>query len=420
MPGHKIFYGWWIVGLGFLAQFMGIGVSAYATSIFFQFMFTDLNWSRGDLALAISIGAILSAAAGPFVGAVVDRHGAGRIMAVSAFATGVCLILLGWVHELWQAFAIFSLLALFRTGFVTIPGVTMVSNWFVKKRGRALGIMTAGQGMGGLIFAPLTVFLISASSWRTAWVYIGVLTIILMIPLSLLLAKPGPEAMGLAADGAPPEKSRRISEEKGGPQAARQGSRFSLTSILKMPAFWLIALLYPLYLFGHVSIIQHDYALFTDNGISAATAGTMIGILGFFSLSGKIVLGYLSDRMSVRYVMMIALALASASMAFLFLAESISGAWLFIIFWGFWECGIIALQPILVAGTFDKAIVGKMLGLFTMFTVFPQILGPAFTGYIYDVTGSYNLALFVFIACYLASLVMVFFLGFPRRSAVTA
>jgi MFS transporter, OFA family, oxalate/formate antiporter len=415
---HKIFYGWWIVGLGFLAQFIGIGVSAYATSIFFQFMFSDLKWSRGDLALSMTIGLILAAIASPFVGAIVDRHGAGRIMAIGALTTGICLMLLGCVHELWQAFIIFSLLSLCRIGFVAIPGTTMVSNWFVKKRGRALGIMTAGQGMGGLILSPLTIFFISASGWRMAWVYIGILTMIVMIPSALLLAKPKPEVMGLIADGVSPGKTGSTSDKKDNMHIVPEDRTFTLKNILKMPAFWLIALLYPLYMFGHVSIMQHDYSLFTDKGIPAMTAGTMIGILGFFSFNGKIVLGYLSDKISLRYVMMIALGLSSASMLFLILAEPISGAWMFIIFWGFWECGIMALQPILIANTFNRAIVGKMLGIFSMFTVVPQIIGPSLTGYIFDVTGSYNLALYIFIIFYLISLVMVFFVGNTKRSSV--
>ena len=137
---------------------MGIGVSAYATSIFFQAMFSDLGWSRGDLALSMSVGAILTAIASPFVGAVVDKHGASWIMAVSAFATGGCLILLGYVHDLWQAFIIFSLLAVFRVGFVSIPVMTMVSNWFSEKRGMAMGITTAGQGLGGIVLSPLSIY----------------------------------------------------------------------------------------------------------------------------------------------------------------------------------------------------------------------------------------------------------------------
>jgi MFS family permease len=395
----KIFYGWWIVGVGFLAQFMGIGVSAYATSIFFQAMFSDLGWTRGDLALSMSVGAILTAILSPFVGIFVDKHGASWIMAVSAFATGGCLILLGYVHDLWQAFIIFSLLAAFRVGFVTIPVMTMVSNWFSEKKGSAMGITTAGQGLGGFILSLLSVYLISSLGWRMAWGAIGLLTWVIMIPPALLVAKQKPEVMGLLADG------------KGVPL---KSDKWTLGSLLRMPAFWFVALLHLLYMFGHASIFQHGFSLFTDKGIPAMTAGTMIGVLGLFSLSGKVVLGYLSDRISVRYVMMIALALAATSILPLFWAESTWGAWLFIVFWGFWECGVIALQPILVATLFDRAIIGKMLGIFTMFSVLSQLMGPPFMGYIHDITGDYNLALSTFIVFYIVSLVLVFFICLPR------
>jgi len=374
-------------------------------------MFKDLKWSRGDLALAISIGSILAAIAGPFVGDIVDKHGSARIMAAGALASGICLMLLGSVHELWQAFVVFSLLSLFRVGFVTIPGMTMVSNWFVKKRGLALGIMTAGQGMGGLILSPLTTYLISSLGWRIAWVGIGILTCAIMIPAALLLAKQRPETVGLLADGVSSENPGLSSPADHTTKVLPARNENTLKVIFKMPAFWLIALLYPLYLFGHASIFQHGYSLFIDRGIPVAVAGTLWSMLGLFSLSGKIVLGYLSDRLNVKYVMILALFLAAVAILLLILLEPTLGAWMFIIIWGFWECGIMALQPVLVANTFDKKIIGKMLGIFAIFTVFPQILGPSFMGYVFDFTGSYNLALFVLIVFYLASLVMVFFVG---------
>lgn len=397
---------------------MGVGVSAYATSIFFQAMFTDLGWSRGDLALSISVGSVLAASAGPFVGSIVDKHGAGWIMAVGALATGICLAFLSYVQVMWQAFIIFPLLSLFRVGFVTIPGTAMVSHWFEKKRGRALGIMTAGQGMGGLVLSPLTTLLITNLGWRISWVVIGILTCITIVPASLLLAKQKPEIMGLKPDGVSAKNRRQESFSKDEEKVSTQDNVWTLRTILKMPVFWLIALLYPLYLFGHVSIFQHGYSLFMDKGIPAITAGSMISILGLLSLSGKIVLGYLSDKMPVSSIMMIALGLAAASTCLLYLDNATLGAWLFVIIWGFWECGIIALQPAMVANTFDQAIIGKMLGIFTLFTVFPQLIGPAFMGYVFDITGNYNLALFSIIVLYLISLVMVFFTKFSNSSPV--
>jgi MFS family permease len=362
----------------------------------------------------MSVGAILAAILSPFVGTFVDRHGASWIMAVSAFATGGCLILLGHVYELWQAFIIFSLLATFRVGFVDIPVMTMVSNWFSEKKGRAIGITTAGQGLGGFILSPLTTYLISNLGWRMAWGGIGLLTWVIMIPMALLVAKQKPEVMGLLADGKAPKEGNTSSIVKDGKEIPLKSDKWTLRSILRMPNFWFVALLQPLYLFGHISFFQHGFSLFTDKGIPAITAGTMLGILGLFSLSGKVVLGYLSDRISVRYVMMIALTLAAVSILPLFWAEPTLGGWLFIVFWGFWECGVIALLPILVATLFDRAIIGRMLGIFTMFSVLSQLIGPPFTGYIHDITGDYNLALLTFIVLYIISLVLVFFTRPPR------
>jgi predicted MFS family arabinose efflux permease len=235
-----------------------------------------------------------------------------------------------------------------------------------------------------------------------------------MIPAALLLAKRKPESVG--ADGISSDSPDTGSILKDKEKVPAPNPGWTLKNLFRMPVFWLIALLYPFYVFGHTSMFQHGYSLFIDKGISAVTAGTMMSILGLVSMSGKIALGYLSDRIPVRYIMMIALAIGAASIFLLFLNEANLGAWLFVLTWGFWECGIIALQPVMVANTFDKAVIGKMLGIFTLFTVFPQFIGPAFMGYVFDITGNYNLALFVIAAFYLISLAMAFFTGFARRS----
>jgi MFS family permease len=294
--------------------------------------------------------------------------------------------------------------------------MAMVSNWFYEKRGRAMGITTAGQGLGGFVLSPLSIYLISNLGWRASWGIIGLLTWVIMIPSALFAAKHKPEDMGLIIDGKLADNGKASSGAKDVYEAPPTGDRWAIREILKMPAFWFIALLNSLYLFGHLSIFQHGFSMFTDKGIPAMTAGTMIGILGLLSLSGKIALGYLSDRISVRYVMIIGLALAALSILPLFWTELSWGAWVFIVFWGFWECGVIALQPLLVASLFDRAIIGKMLGIFNIFMVIPQLIGAPFMGYIFDITGSYNWALSVFVVFYIISAVLVFFTRPPRQN----
>jgi sugar phosphate permease len=392
---------------------MGIGVAAYASGVFFQAMFVDLGWSRGDLALSMSVGAILAAIASPLVGTYVDKYGANRIMAMSAFLSGGCLILCGYIYELWHAFFIFSLLTVFRTGFVYIPVMVMVSNWFSSKRGRAMGIATAGQGLGGIILSPLSTYLISNLGWRISWGVLGLLTWAIMIPPALLITRQKPEDMGLFADGDAPTNGKVASTALDTSKITPENKKWVLKDILRMPAFWFIAVMHSLYLFGHHSLFQHGYSLFIDRGIPLMTAGTMIGILGLFSLSGKVVLGYLADRISVRYIMIIALIIAGISVSLLFRADVIWISWLFIVFWGFWECGVIALQPLLVSSFFDRSIIGKMLGIFSIFSVIPQLIGAPYTGYIFDITGSYNTALFTFVIFYFMSAVLVFLARHP-------
>lgn len=377
-------------------------------------MFSDLGWSRGDLALSMSVGAILAAIVSPLVGAYVDKYGANRIMAMSAFLSGGCLILCGYIHELWHAFLIFSLLTVFRTGFVYIPVMVMVSNWFSSKRGRAMGIATAGQGLGGIILSPLSTYLISNIGWRISWGVIGLLTWAIMIPPALLITRQKPEDMGLFADGDASTNGNVSLTAMDTREITPEYKKWALKDILRMPAFWFIAVMHSLYLFGHHSLFQHGYSLFTDRGIPPMTAGTMIGILGLFSLSGKVVLGYLSDRISVRYIMIIALIVAGISISLLFRADIIWISWLFIVFWGFWECGVIALQPLLVSSFFDRRTIGKMLGIFSIFSVIPQLIGAPYTGYIFDITGNYNAALFTFVIFYFMSAVLVFLARLPK------
>ncbi len=412
---HRVFYGWWIVGAGFLTQFIGIGIIGYAASVFFQAMFSDLGWSRGDLALAMSVGTILAAIASPFVGAWVDRYGASRLVAISAFLTGGSLMILSQIHTLWQAFVIFSLIGLFRVGITQVPILAMVSNWFVEKRGRAIGITMAGQGMGGFVLAPLSTYLISSLGWRMAWVAMGLLMWVVLIPPALLVMKQKPELLGLLPDGKIPEDRKLSSETKEAKVTHPRSDRWTLKGILRMPIFWLIAALYFLYYFDHLAIFIHDFALFTDKGISAMTAGTMVGTLGLFSLIGKLVFGYLSDRIPVRRVMMGALVLAAVAISPLFLGEPTWVVWLFVVFWGFSECGVVALLPILVGRCFSKEIMGKMLGIFMMFLSLANLVAPPFMGYTFDITGSYSLALRVCIAALIGSVALVFFIRPPRE-----
>ena len=245
----------------------------------------------------------------------------------------------------------------------------------------------------------------------------GLLNWVLVIPLALLMVKQRPEVMGLLPDGRTQEDRKTSSAAKETKGPPPESGRRTLKGILRLHTFWLIAAIYLMFFLGQFSIIMHSFSLFTDKGIPAVTASTMVSIIGLFSFTGKIALGYLSDRLPVRYVMMGTFALEAVAILLLLLVKSAMIGWLFVLLWGFTMGGMFGLLPLLVGKYFSREIIGKMLGIFAICSSIGHLLGSPFMGYSFDLTGSYNLALFVFAALHVLSLVLVFFIRPPRETA---
>jgi sugar phosphate permease len=414
----KVFYGWWIVVAGFLTLFISVGMVGYGQGIFFNAMFTDLGWSRGNLALAMSVGVIFSAVALPFIGAWIDKFGASRLIAIGAFLTGAFLMLASQVHALWQAFIIFIPFSTIIIAIRDVPVVATVSNWFVDKRGRAIGITMAGMGLGGFIMAPTAAYLISTLGWRISWVVLGLVVWVVVIPPALLLMKQKPELMGLLPDGKTSENSKSLSEKKEAKEDSPNGDKWSIKNVLGMRVFWLIAVLFFLFYFVYFAIQMHSFSLFIDRNISVMSAGIMIGIVGLFSLVGKLVLGYLSDRMPVRYVVMGTLVLAIVAISLLLLEGPIWILWLFVVLWGFSGPGLVGLLTILAGSCSGRAMMGRMLGIFYIFMSIGYLLGPSLMGYCFDITGSYNLGILIFNIVLIVALPLAYFSRPPRETAL--
>lgn len=184
-----------------------------------------------------------------------------------------------------------------------------------------------------------------------------------------------------------------------------------------MPIFWLIAAISFLFFFSYVAIQMHSFSVFTDRGILAMTAGTMVGIIGLVGIIGKLVLGYLSGHISVRYVVMGALTLTVVAISLLLLAKSDWITWSFAVLFGFAGPGIVGVLSVLQASYFSRAIIGRILGIYAMCTGLSGLVGSSFMGYSFDITRSYNLGLFVCAAVFILSVPLTFFARPPKDVA---
>jgi len=198
----RFFYGWLVVVACFMGDFMMAGVSTHAFGVLLKPMSEDLGWSRTMATFAMTMRSFVSAFSGPIVGPLLDRRGPRVIMVVGATIAGIGIMAQGWVTEIWQFYLVYGVLG--SLGMMAMGGLvtsTTVSKWFVRKRGRATAIVMAGLPMGGAVLVPVTQFVISNYGWRGAWVVLGLLVWVLVVPLAALFMRRTPEDMGLRPDG---------------------------------------------------------------------------------------------------------------------------------------------------------------------------------------------------------------------------
>src|ERR1700712_3260221 len=206
------FYGWVIVAVTFVT--MAIGVTARTSfSLLFPPIVQEFGWERGATAGAFSFGFLVSGALSPLIGRMMDRFGPRAVMELGVLLMASGLLLAPLTTQLWHLYLTIGMLVGGGSICLGYSGQSLfLPNWFVRKRGLAIGIAFAGVGIGSIIMLPLVQTMIEQTGWRTACTAMGVLVLVTLAPINLLVRK-RPQDMGLEPDGdaAPSASSRPVS-----------------------------------------------------------------------------------------------------------------------------------------------------------------------------------------------------------------
>ena len=246
----RLFYGWYIVIVAFFGHFMATGMAFYIFNAFINPLCETRNWSRTEINAAPSIGFLVSIIATFILGFLIKRIGVKRLMTVGAVIVGISFAALGLVHNIWLFYLIFVSLSLGGAAISGIVANTMVSNWFVLKRGKALGIANAGISFSGVFLPYIAMIIIARTNLETAFLFIGLMLLILA-PVAWLIVRENPPTNGLQPDGinhqgqpeiagqTDPSISTLTGEENGDPE-------WTLAHLVRMGAFWKIGIAYGL------------------------------------------------------------------------------------------------------------------------------------------------------------------------------
>jgi len=393
----KFYYGWIITLVGLVIVTLVYGCKLCFGTLFGSLV-EEFGWSRAMVTSIFSISILVQALLQPMGGALLDRFGPRKMLALGGILMGLSLVVFGMAHSLWSIYLSYGVLFSLATvvgGFVT--NTTMVSYWFNKKRGIAIGIVGAGTSLGLFIFNPLLAYLIENYGWRLSMEFLGVLAAAAIVGLVFLLTKNRPEDVGQYIDGVNQEEERQDNNrneiDSSGLKDQTQEQDWSFNQALKTREFWLLFLAYVGYLFAWYSITNHTVMAMCDMGLERMKAATIFGYTGLSGAIAGLVCAWIADYLRDRkYMVIIAYMLIGSGVLLLSrCAGHIELLYFIVIIMGIGHGGGVLMSAV-VADRFGVSAMGKIWGTITMAGLLGGAIGPVVVGYIFDVTKSYSMA----------------------------
>jgi len=419
---YPYFYGWNIVGVGFLAHFACAFFLSSTLSVFLKPLTTDLEVSRGVFSLLRSGEYLIIGALAPLVGSLLDRHGGRWLMASGALISGTGLLLLSQVQEFWQFLLIRWALTTVGSAFICHLVINVsISRWFVRKRGRAIAIANLGQGIAKVSIPLITASLFVWLGWRATWGVFGFIILVMVIGPAIVFMRRHPEDLGLTPDGLPthsPDFTARSREEKTSTEqrdALTADVPWRRQEVLRSRAFWLIAILFSIADFGISGLNLHVFAYVTDIGFSTIVAATVMSVIASSQLGSTLIWGFISERVDVRKATMAKFFIQAAGLILAIASDRLSSIYVGFFLYGIGLGGTQVLQEVIWANYFGRLSLGTVRGLSLPVTLTFAAIGPPFFGFLFDATNSYLVSFVIFAAALIVSALMTSFVRRPVK-----
>ena len=401
----KLFYGWVVIVAFFIIGITLYGIQ-FSFGVFFKSIESEFNLTRTATSAISSANLLLAGGCAFLAGWALDRYGPKAVVLLMGLFTGLSLLLTSQTNSPWQLFITYSLLLSMGTGALYVVPTSTVSRWFDKKRGLALGIAGSGSGLGMVIMAPFATYLIYNFDWRMAYLIIGLIAWLIVLPLSRLL-KGDPREVGALPDGLDSPTPAIEPEEE-----AIQPIDSSLLHVFRTRTFWLVMFVWIFFAICIFLVFVHLVPHVTDLGISTGEAAVILSLMGGTATVGRVLTGVASDRIGRKLTVIITTLLQAGAMIWLIWAQDLWMFYLFALVFGFAYSGCAVSMGALISDTFGLGRIGAIFGVLEIGWGIGAALGPAIGGLIFDISNSYSLA---FLIGALAMVLATLFIALIRR-----
>lgn len=399
---HQVFYGWWIVGAGFLIAMYVSGFINFSFTAVFEPIANDFGWSYAQVSFAASLRGLETGLLAPVLGLLVYRLGPRKLVLAGAAVIGLGLLLLSRISSLATFYGSFILIAMGMSACVGVVPISTVGNWFERRVTLATSILVSGTAMGGLM-VPLATRVIDVFEWRTAMVILGFGALGILLPLSILF-RHKPEQYGYLPDG---DLHKRVPANEVHSPSQSNELDIRVKQVLKSSTFWHIAMGFMCHILVVNAVITHVMPYLSSIGFTRSFSSLVASAIPLTSIVGRLSFGWLGDKFDKRRVTTLGFIFTSLGLlSFGYIANA--GTWLLVpslILIGLGWGGPVPMMPALLREYFGRVRLATVLGLVMGVAALCGMAGPPLAGLVFDILGSYQVVWFAFAGLVVAGMI---------------
>ncbi|HYA28490.1 MAG TPA: MFS transporter [Acidobacteriota bacterium] len=416
----KFFYGWYIVGVGILVNIAGTFAFSSTLSIFLKPITEELGVSRGAFSLIRTFEIGVAAFVVPLLGPWIDRHGGRGVLVLGVLMEGTGMLLSSLVQSFWQFVVVRCSLVIAGEALLgsLVINVT-IAQWFVRKRGRAMGIANLGTGVAKLSIPLAAASLFVWVGWRSTWAIFGIVAPLLVVAPALLFVRRKPEDMGLRPDGDPPllnENERITSPSVAAQRTSLEGAAWTRSQALRLPTFWLLVITFGIASVGIAGLNLHIFSYVTDIGYSPVVAASFMSTIAFTQLGSTLAWGMLADKFDIRIVSCVQFLIQGVGLITAITSQQIQQTYVGFFLYGTGLAGSFVLREVIWANFFGRHSLGTVRGLSLFFSNLFAASGAPFFGFLHDRTGSYDLSFAIFAGALFTSACLILLVKRPQEA----
>ncbi len=401
---RRFFYGWVMVLVAMVGYFASGPGQSHMFSVFIQPLSNDLGLDQTEISFAYAVATLAAAFGLPYVGRLIDRYGMRRVVLITTTLLGFAAIGFGMVQGLIMLGLMFGALRFLGQGTMMLSSSNLVAQWFNAKRGFAASLVALGFSASIAVHPPIAQWLIDQVGWRDAWLWLGIMTWVLYLPLVYFLVQNKPEDIDLLPDGA------KATGDQTGDQPGDADIGLTSGQALRTSAFWITALSLSSFSMLVTALFFYQVSIFQTQGLSEQIAARVFPISAITMVCCMPIFGRMLDRYPTKPLFSAAMLLMTGSLMSMVFVHDLPTAVVYAVIFGMNNAAVHALIGYVWPRFFGRKHLGSIQGTAATIMVVGASIGPLPFGATYDATGSYQLALLTLailpIICAIAVLLM--------------